>query len=64
MKRAKIYALNEAKKRAKLAAEQAGAGDYELLINDEDVYAPTNIVEDDIYIESRIEVTAVGRPEW
>ncbi|MEN3004061.1 hydantoinase/oxoprolinase family protein [Dehalobacterium formicoaceticum] len=64
LKRAKIYALNEAKKRAKLAAEQAGAGDYELLINDEDVYAPTNIVEDDIYIESRIEVTAVGRPEW
>ncbi|ATW27259.1 hydantoinase/oxoprolinase N-terminal domain-containing protein [Candidatus Formimonas warabiya] len=58
------YALDEAKKRAVLAAEKAGAKNYELVVNHEDVYANASMIENDIYVESRIEVTAVGRPEW
>ncbi|ATW26491.1 hydantoinase/oxoprolinase family protein [Candidatus Formimonas warabiya] len=58
------YALEEAKRRAAYAAEKAGAKDFELVINHEDVYATASMIENDIYVESRIEVTAVGRPEW
>ncbi|MEL7564629.1 MAG: hydantoinase/oxoprolinase family protein [Dehalobacterium sp.] len=64
LEEASEYALTEAKKRAVFAAEKAGAKDYELLVNHEDVYAKANMIEGDIYVESRIEVTAVGRPEW
>lgn len=56
------YALAEAKTRAASAAEKAGCKDFELVINHEDVYVNGNMVENDIYVESRIEVTAVGRP--
>jgi N-methylhydantoinase A/oxoprolinase/acetone carboxylase beta subunit len=58
------FALNEAKARAAATAEKAGAKNYELVVNHEDVYANTGMIENDIYVESRIEVTAVGRPEW
>lgn len=58
------YALGEAKKRAVEEAERAGAINYELIVNQENVYANSGMIENDIYVESRIEVTAVGRPEW
>ncbi|MCR6544059.1 hydantoinase/oxoprolinase N-terminal domain-containing protein [Dehalobacterium formicoaceticum] len=58
------FALKEAKERAACAAEKAGAKNYELVINHEDVYANASMIENDVYVESRIEVTAVGRPEW
>lgn len=58
------FALKEAKERAVLAAEKAGAKNFELVINHEDVYANASMIENDIYVESRVEVTAVGRPEW
>lgn len=64
LEEATAYALEEAKRRAALAAEKAGAKDYELLVHHEDIYATANMIEGDIYVESRIEVTAVGRPEW
>lgn len=64
LEEASAYALTEAKRRAVFAAEMAGAKDYELLVNHEDVYAKANMIEGDIYVESRIEVTVVGRPEW
>ncbi len=62
--RALEYALCEAKKHAALAAEKSGAKDYEMVINHEDVFASNANKENNIYVESRIEVTAVGRPEW
>lgn len=64
LEEASEYALAEAKRRAEGAAEKAGAKDYELLVNHEDVYARAFMIDGDIYVESRIEVTAVGRPEW
>lgn len=57
------YALAVAKTQAVLAAQKAGAKDFELVINHEDVYVNSSIIEN-IYVESRIEVTAVGLPEW
>lgn len=58
------YALNEAKTRAIWAAEKAGAKDFDLVVNHEDIYANASMIDNDIYVESRIEVTAVGRQEW
>ncbi|WP_227762050.1 hydantoinase/oxoprolinase N-terminal domain-containing protein [Zhaonella formicivorans] len=61
---ATAFALEEAKKQAALAAEKAGALDYELVVNHDEIYTGSAGAEKDIYVESRIEVTAVGRPEW
>lgn len=59
------YALEDAKQRAAQAARNAGAKEFELIVNHEDVYANASMLEQrDVYIESRIEITAVGRPEW
>ncbi|WP_227762010.1 hydantoinase/oxoprolinase family protein [Zhaonella formicivorans] len=62
---AKIYALEQAKERAAAMAEKAGAADYQLMVNSEDVYSSTNTSwQDEVYLETRIEVTAIGRPRW
>lgn len=63
---AKAWALEEAKKHAEIAAEKAGAGEYQLLVRQEDIYADMNLgwEQDSLYIETVIEVTAVGRPQW
>jgi hypothetical protein len=46
-------------------AEKAGAADYQLMVNSEDVYSSTNTSwQDEVYLETRIEVTAIGRPRW
>lgn len=58
------YALSEAKKQAELAASKAGAKEFELVVNHKDRYAHPGMLENDIYVESLIEVTAVERPEW
>lgn len=58
------HVLEEAKRRAISSAEQAGAKNYELVVNHEDVYANKSEADEGFYVESRIEVTAVGRPEW
>ena len=59
------YALEETKRRAALEAEKAGAKEFELVVNCDHVYTHTGMIENgDVYIETRIEVTAVGRPEW
>lgn len=59
------YALEDGKKHASLAAQKAGAKDFELVVNHEDVYVKGTLDDEDkVYIESRIEITAVGRPEW
>jgi len=48
-----------------MAAQKAGAKDFELVVNHEDVYVKGTLDDEDkVYIESRIEITAVGRPEW
>jgi len=61
---ATAYALEEAKEYAAFAAEKAGARNFELVVNHEDIYARSRIGDSDIYVESFVEVTAVGRPDW
>jgi hypothetical protein len=59
------YALDDAKRHASSAAQKAGAEEFELVVNHEDVYARASMLDNgDVYIETRIEVTAAGRPEW
>lgn len=65
LEEAKTYAMEEAKKQAILAAEKAGATDYQLMVNQEDIYSNTNTSwNEQLYVETRTEVTAVGRPKW
>ncbi len=65
LKEAVTYALEDAKQRAAQAARNAGAKEFELIVDHEDVYATASMLEQrDVYIESRIEITAVGHPEW
>ena len=58
------YAIAEAKRRAAWAAEKSGAKDYELLSAQGRCVCLQPMIEGDIFVETRIEVTAVGRPEW
>ncbi|MEG3069308.1 MAG: hydantoinase/oxoprolinase family protein [Syntrophaceticus schinkii] len=65
LQEAVAYALDDAKRHASRAAQKAGAEEFELVVNHEDVYARASMLDNgDVYIETRIEVTAAGRPEW
>ena len=62
---AKEYAVSQGKEYAKLSVKKAGARKFEIIINDQDIYTKTNYTQGDgIYIESRIEITAMGLPDW
>ena len=59
------FAENEAKVHAAAVAKKAGAQDYELLVNREEVYTGINLIgAEKIFVECRIRVTAVGRSQW
>jgi len=62
---AKEYAVSQGKEYAGLSVKKAGARKFEIIINEQDIYTKTNYTQGDgIYIESRIEVTAMGLPDW
>jgi N-methylhydantoinase A/oxoprolinase/acetone carboxylase beta subunit len=62
---AKEYAVSQGKEYVGLSAKKAGARKFEIIINDQDIYTKTNYTQGDgIYIESRIEITATGLPDW
>lgn len=58
------YAKAYASEKAKEAALNDGACHVDLTVEHEDIYAQANMIENDIYIESRIEVIATETPEW
>ncbi|KJS88153.1 MAG: hydantoinase/oxoprolinase [Peptococcaceae bacterium BICA1-8] len=59
------YGLDQAQKQAIFAAEKAGAADYQLIVNCNDIYTTAGTSwKHDIYVETRIEVIAIGRPKW
>jgi N-methylhydantoinase A/oxoprolinase/acetone carboxylase beta subunit len=61
---AKEYAVSKGKEYAGLSVKKAGAREYEIIISDQDIYTKTNYTQGDgIYIESRIEITAMGLPD-
>lgn len=63
LKEAKEYALAEASEHAALMAKKAGADSCELIVNQDDVEVMTTTGWN-VYVETKIEVTAVGRPKW
>ncbi|MFZ5944700.1 MAG: hydantoinase/oxoprolinase N-terminal domain-containing protein [Bacillota bacterium] len=59
------YGLEEAKKQAAMVAEKAGAADYQLIVECENIYTSIGTSgKKEVYVETRIEVMAVGRPKW
>lgn len=61
---AKRYAAVQGREYAGMSVKKAGAGKFEITINDQDVYTKTNYTQGEgIYIESIIEITAKGLPD-
>ncbi|KUO52871.1 MAG: hypothetical protein APF76_14695 [Desulfitibacter sp. BRH_c19] len=59
------YGMDEALKYAKINAKKAGAGEIEVFSERKDVYGKVAANwADEVYVETKILVTAVGRPNW
>lgn len=59
------FAEKEARQHAAEVAKKAGAHDFDLLVNREEIYTGINLIgAEKIFVECRIQVTAVGRSEW
>ena len=64
LEEAAAYGLSEAKKQAAATAQKAGGKNYEFIEHREDIYNEIFTSGRKIYIESRLEVMAIGRPAW
>lgn len=64
LEEAVAYGKAYASEKAKEAALNDGAEHVDLTVEHKDIYASANMIENDIYIESRIEVIATETPEW
>jgi N-methylhydantoinase A/oxoprolinase/acetone carboxylase beta subunit len=65
LEEAKEYAVSQGKEYAGFTVKKAGAREFEIFIDDQDIYTKTNDAQGDgIFIESRIEITAMGLPVW
>jgi N-methylhydantoinase A/oxoprolinase/acetone carboxylase beta subunit len=61
---AKEFAVREGKEYVESSMKKAGTHEFEIIINDQDIYTKTNVAQgDEIYIESRIDITAMGLPD-
>lgn len=58
------YAKKFAAEKAREIALRDGAKNVEMLINHEDHYATSNMIENDIYVGSTVEAVATEPPEW
>lgn len=61
LKDAKEYGLQLAKRQAMIAAEAAGTVEYQMVENCQDIYFEGR---ENVLMESRIEITIIGRPKW
>ncbi len=62
---AKEYAVSHGREYAKLSMKKAGAREFEIMIDEQDIYTKTIDAQGDgIYIESKIEIMAMGLPDW
>ena len=68
LEEATAYGMEAAKQKAEELAVNAGAKDFSLICDYRHTYVKSGIVtddiNDDIYIDTKIEATAVERPEW
>ncbi|WP_028306663.1 hydantoinase/oxoprolinase family protein [Desulfitibacter alkalitolerans] len=59
------YGMEEALKHAEINAKKAGAGEIEIFSERKDVYGKIAANwADEVYVETRMVVTAIGRPNW
>lgn len=62
---AKEYVLKDLKQQALLMTEKSGAIDCKSLINSRDFYIkPCKDGNDQLHVETRIEIITIGRPKW
>jgi N-methylhydantoinase A/oxoprolinase/acetone carboxylase beta subunit len=62
---AKEYAISKGKEYVGLSVKKAGAREFEIMVHDQDIYTKTyDIQGDGLYIESIIDITAMGLPDW
>lgn len=64
LEEAEKYALEKARKEAVASALRAGAADPEVVVKQDKVVSRAFGTSDEMYVETRIQVTAVGRPRW
>lgn len=64
LEEAVAYAREFAAEKAREIALSDGAKNVELLINHEDHFATSNMIENDIYVGSTVEAIATEPPEW
>jgi len=65
LEEAKDYAVSAGKKHLSIIAGNAGAEDYQIILDQEDRYIEVNYgCKEQLYLESTINLTAVGRPRW
>jgi N-methylhydantoinase A/oxoprolinase/acetone carboxylase beta subunit len=59
------FAMKEAKEYARKNALRSGAVEPELMVDKKEIYSKSVVNwGDDVYIETKISVTAVGKPKW
>ncbi|MGD0622730.1 MAG: hydantoinase/oxoprolinase family protein [Thermacetogeniaceae bacterium] len=64
LEEAENYALEKARKEVVSSALRAGAADPEVVVKQDKVVSRAFGTSDEMYVETRIQVTAVGRPRW
>ncbi len=64
LEEAESYALEKARKEAVQNALRAGAADPEVMVKQDKIVSHVFGSNDEMYLETRIQVTAVGRPRW
>ena len=64
LEEAETYAVEKARKEAVENALRAGAADPEVMVKQDKVVSRAFGNNDEMYVETRVQVTAVGRPRW
>lgn len=64
LEEAETYAVEKARKEAVKNALRAGAADPEVMVKQDKVVSRAFGNNDEMYVETRVQVTAVGRPRW
>ena len=64
LEEAESYALAKGKEVALANAYRARVVNPEVLVDKEQVFSHTSGATDDVFIETRFEITAMGRPGW
>ena len=64
LEEAVAYGKDLARTKAEVLARESGAADVDVILEHRDVYASTNNIKNDIYIESHIEAIGAEKTDW